>query len=261
VVKLNRKLLSNFISTVVVATAGLVISFCRGTSAFPDPMMGEAKQAGMSTAGPNGNATINDESVSVFSEPATNSKIVKSFKKGDVVVVDVEMEGTDEKWCGIIENGQTGVAGYVKCKYLTREKIRQESWRAVSSQPSNSQTFKYFTKGMLNVKFVTIEINGIPVEVQLDTGASFVAFDSETVKKLGITEFKQKVSLSSANGMVEGYLFTIPSIRLGTMEAINVVCAYVPSTTTNLLGGSFLSNFNYSVNEDEHTITLTRKGH
>lgn len=61
-------------------------------------------------------------------------------------------------------------------------------------------------------------------------------------------------------GFVDSYLFECNSIRLGIMTIHNVTCAYLPTLNKNLLGNSFLSNFIYSVNEGEGTITLIPKG-
>ncbi len=39
----------------------------------------------------------------------------------------------------------------------------------------------------------------------------------------------------------------------------NVTCEYVPTLSLNLIGNSFLSNFIYSIDEGEETITLIPK--
>ena len=141
-------------------------------------------------------------------------------------------------------------------------KVSPKKSRVVSSSP-DSQTLKYFTKESANIKYLTLEVNGIPIEAMFDTGASVVAFNTETIQKLfgaGVVKsFKGKTSMSTANGIVEGYAFDLSTVRLGTMEVANVECQYAPYTRDNLLGGSFLSNFNYSINETDQTITLTRK--
>lgn len=40
------------------------------------------------------------------------------------------------------------------------------------------------------------------------------------------------------------------------MELKNVQCSYVPAASQNLLGGSFLANFHYYINEVDQTITF-----
>ena len=60
--------------------------------------------------------------------------------------------------------------------------------------------------------------------------------------------------------VVDAYLFECASVKLGTMTINNVTCTYVPTLSSNLLGNSFLSNFIYSVNEEEETITLIPRG-
>jgi tetratricopeptide (TPR) repeat protein len=71
---------------------------------------------------PSSNAVIKDDAVSVYSEPKVKSKVVKSLKKGDVVVVEFEIDRSDEAWCGITEKGENAMRGYIQCRYLEREK-------------------------------------------------------------------------------------------------------------------------------------------
>jgi tetratricopeptide (TPR) repeat protein len=71
---------------------------------------------------PSSNAVIKDDAVSVYSEPKTKSKVVKSLMKGDVVVVEFEIDRADEAWCGITEKGENAMRGYIQCRYLEREK-------------------------------------------------------------------------------------------------------------------------------------------
>ena len=90
----------------------------------------------------------------------------------------------------------------------------------------------------------------------VDTGASNIVLNSDTIKRLGISRFIKKIKTSTAGGVVDAYLFECASVKLGTMTINNVTCTYVPTLSSNLLGNSFLSNFIYSVNEEEETITL-----
>ncbi len=57
------------------------------------------------------------------------------------------------------------------------------------------------------MKYLTLEINDIPFEVVLDTGASNVALGSAAIQKLGISRFTKKITTSTAGGPVDAYLF------------------------------------------------------
>lgn len=120
---------------------------------------------------------------------------------------------------------------------------------------SKSQTIRYIVKG--GVKYIKAEINGIPVEVVIDTGASYVSLNSDVINKLGIRSFTGQHISHTAGGVVPSYTFKCSSVKVGNMEVKNIDCSYLPTNSHNLLGNSFLSHFSYSFNEKERTITLT----
>lgn len=120
-----------------------------------------------------------------------------------------------------------------------------------------SQTFRYRSQG-INTKILTVEINGIPFEMVFDTGASDVSLNSDTVRKLGVKSFVREVMVNTANGRAISYQF-YASVKLGSFEVKDVECGYSPASSHNLLGGSFLKHFNYTVNESIGTITFTLK--
>ncbi len=86
-------------------------------------------------------ATVNTDSLTVFSRTSSRSEIVKNLRKGDVVNVEFELEGTEGAWCSIIEEGQTSISGYVQCQYLERQIQQKKSWTSLgSSGPKESNT-------------------------------------------------------------------------------------------------------------------------
>lgn len=130
---------------------------------------------------------------------------------------------------------------------------------SVTPASAESQTLRYYKKNQPGMKYLTAEINNIPFEVMLDTGASYIALNSDTVKSLGISSFTRKTTASTAGGIVNAYLFDCDSVKLGSMTINNVICEYVPTLRFNLLGNSFLSHFIYSINDEDETITLIPK--
>ena len=86
-------------------------------------------------------ATVKSDSLTVFSRTSSKSETVKTLRKGDVVTVEFELEGTEGAWCGIIEEGQTSISGYVQCQYLERHTQQKKSWTSLgSSGPKESNT-------------------------------------------------------------------------------------------------------------------------
>lgn len=124
----------------------------------------------------------------------------------------------------------------------------------------NIKQVKYYKKNNArNIKFISGEINGINVEFIFDTGASDIALNAETIKKLGIKDFSKTARYKTAGGIVVGYKFVCSTIKVGDFEIKDVDCAYNPSASENLLGGTFLTHFNYYIDELTSTITLVPK--
>jgi Predicted periplasmic protein (DUF2092) len=80
---------------------------------------------GANTSKSSDGGTINANDVPVYSEMSTTSKTVKFFKKGQVVNIAIEIEGSEDSWCGIKEDGNKAIEGYVQCKYLERAEAKQ----------------------------------------------------------------------------------------------------------------------------------------
>ena len=128
----------------------------------------------------------------------------------------------------------------------------------IYNPPAAATTFTYQTKGN-NLKYITVEIDNQFIEFIIDTGASDVALNAQTVRQLGIRNFTGRSIHGTAGGPTEAYLFVIPSMKLGRFEVKNVKASYSPRNPYNLLGNSFLSHFNVMFNESKGEMTLTQK--
>lgn len=80
-----------------------------------------------------GRSTVLSDSLTVFSRTSSDSTIVKNLKKGDVVTIEYEIEGADGAWCGIMEEGQATISGYVQCQDLERQSLPKKSWEKLDS--------------------------------------------------------------------------------------------------------------------------------
>jgi len=87
-------------------------------------------------------------------------------------------------------------------------------------------------------------INGRRVEVMVDTGASIVALNADTARRLGIVPpaSAYSSSIGTANGVVGVAPVVLSEIQLGDVTIRNVSAAIVPGDGlgVNLLGMSFL---------------------
>ena len=88
-------------------------------------------------------------------------------------------------------------------------------------------------------------INGRQIEMMVDTGATIVALNDTTARRLGIVPAVSAftASISTANGVVKAAPVMLSEVRLGGITVHDVQAVVVPGRVleTNLLGMSFLS--------------------
>lgn len=124
----------------------------------------------------------------------------------------------------------------------------QQPIQVVTPQPTTSQPV-YGRKARLKMDsrghFVTnAKMNGRSVEVLVDTGATSVAINTKTARRLGIilkpTDFKYTVN--TANGSTMAAAATIDRIQIGNVTVNNVQAAVLDekALSSTLLGMSFL---------------------
>ena len=87
---------------------------------------------------PHDQATVTVEASEVFSQASASSKIVKTLKKGDVVLVDFEILGAGGAWCSVKEVGAAKSLGYVLCKDLERQKAPPEQVLGAALPPPSA---------------------------------------------------------------------------------------------------------------------------
>lgn len=93
--------------------------------------------------------------------------------------------------------------------------------------------------------FTLGQINGKSTQMVVDTGATSVAMSANEAQRLGV-EYKsgQAIQMSTANGVVQGWLIKLSSVRVGDVVVHNVDAAVSNgSMPLVLLGNSFLTHF------------------
>lgn len=93
--------------------------------------------------------------------------------------------------------------------------------------------------------YADVEVNGVPVSMLVDTGASSVALSAEDARRAGIatTIGMNEVIGEGAGGAVQGEIVTIERIRLAGVEQSGVQAAVLKGGAMSLLGQSFLRDF------------------
>jgi aspartyl protease family protein len=93
--------------------------------------------------------------------------------------------------------------------------------------------------------YADVEVNGVPISMLVDTGASSVALSADDARRAGIatTIGMNEVIGEGAGGAVQGELVTIERIRLAGVEQSAVPAAVLKGGSMSLLGQSFLRDF------------------
>ena len=109
------------ISGILHIITPLILFFSFTSSAFSDSWVDDSR------------TTVKIDSLEVHSEMSESSRVLKSLKKGDMVKVAFEMDGSGGTWCGIIEEGRSDVTDYVLCSDLDHEVRQGKAWKMIDS--------------------------------------------------------------------------------------------------------------------------------
>jgi len=102
-------------------------------------------------------------------------------------------------------------------------------------------------------------INGRPVDMLVDTGATSVAMSEKEAKRLGI-QYRlkgKKTGVSTASGVAKAYALTLDRVRVGAIELLNVEGVVIEGNSPQqvLLGMSFLQEVDM---DNQGTVLLLR---
>ncbi|MGB3537339.1 MAG: TIGR02281 family clan AA aspartic protease [Mesorhizobium sp.] len=91
----------------------------------------------------------------------------------------------------------------------------------------------------------TFKLNGRSIDALVDTGATLVAINTSTARRVGISvnpsDFKHEVS--TANGTIKAAMVNVDSLQIGriSLDDVQAVVLDDKALTTNLIGMSFLN--------------------
>ena len=108
--------------------------------------------------------------------------------------------------------------------------------------------------------FANGSINGQPVQLLVDTGATSVAMNTAQARRLGINfAAGREGQASTAGGLVRSYSVTLDSVKVGEIEIKNVRAAVLEGAfpTHVLLGMTYLGHV--EINENNGVMKLTKK--
>ena len=96
-------------------------------------------------------------------------------------------------------------------------------------------------------------INGTRMQYMVDTGASTVAIGKPDADRMGLQYTKgQPVQMNTANGVAQGWLIRLDSVRIGDVEVYGVEAVVTPQGMPYvLLGNSLLGAFQMTRTNDQ----------
>ncbi len=108
----------------------------------------------------------------------------------------------------------------------------------------------------------TAHINGVPVQVIVDTGASTVALNRVDASRMGIDYTSgRRAVYRTANGPATAWLVTLGSVQVGEIVVNNVAASVLEGGSEQLpavlLGSTFLQHVDIQRSGD--TLTITKR--
>src|SRR5688572_13991981 len=134
----------------------------------------------------------------------------------------------------------------------TRSVDEPASERASSRRSYNSSPAPELPSGTVELKreynghfYADVDINGSPVRVLVDTGASGIALSRSDAQRVGlaVSAGMFEVVGEGADGAVHGEYVVLDRVSLGSKSAEKVPAVVLDAGEQSLLGQSFLSKF------------------
>lgn len=140
--------------------------------------------------------------------------------------------------------------------------VLKESNRTVGKNASSSsQRVKYLKSNQHGHFIGNFKLNGRATTGLIDTGATYIALNEQTARKIGLTPPNSAYTykINTANGVVTAAHVQLKNVEIGRVKAINVDAFVLKgeSLQSTLIGMSFLKKLKkYSVSSG--TLTMVQ---
>jgi predicted aspartyl protease len=121
--------------------------------------------------------------------------------------------------------------------------------------PATALAYDARDDGLLRV---SVEINGQPVRVVLDSAADRIYLPKRVADRLELEPTGRSLDTTTGSGDVRTDLLEIQKLTIGGHELRGLIAGVAPSLTYALVGQSVLSCFRWSVDPGARTVALER---
>ncbi len=146
-------------------------------------------------------------------------------------------------------------------EFVGKSKITNDSQpnaTLTKARRSGPATVKTFSDSRGHFMFQAF-MNGKRVKVLVDTGATAVAINQSTARKIGLRTHTKGLKVSTANGLADAAMGTIKVIQIGQLQVRNVKALVLSDQALSgtLLGMAFLKKLK-KFEITGRTLTLTK---
>jgi aspartyl protease family protein len=173
---------------------------------------------------------------------------------------DLVINGTTVR---TLRDGQSSPEGVVLVSATSEAAVVETDGRRYTLHLGQGTTSTVMLKANAGGLFLTTAyINGVPMPVMVDTGASTVALNSADAGRVGINYASgQRAVFQTANGATAAYRVTLASVQLGEIVLTNVAAAVLEGGAEQLpivlLGSTFLQHVDVQRSGD--TLAITKR--
>jgi aspartyl protease family protein len=163
-------------------------------------------------------------------------------------------------WCGVTLVCALVIGGdkWLPSNRATKPEIVLRSATPVEPRADPAVNTLVYPANRAGHVIIDAVVNGAPMRMLLDTGASFVTLTPGDARAAGITpgELVFNRRASTANGYVRMAIVTLREICLGQLSLNDVRAAVLENLNVSLLGMSFLDRLqSYEMRDGKLTIT------
>jgi aspartyl protease family protein len=162
-----------------------------------------------------------------------------------------------------LSDGESSPEGVVLVSATPQAAVIETDGKRHTLRLGQSTTSELVIRASAGGLFVTTaRINGVPIQVVVDTGANTVALNSVDAGRVGVDYTSARpATFGTANGPTAGWQVTLASVQIGDILVTNIPASVLAGGSEKLpvvlLGSTFLQHVDIQRSGD--TLTITKR--